>query len=204
MSLHLIIVWWICIIYSAACRWHSFTVLYPFRLKTGQLWIFFWWLCLNDLKTLHTHNISTSTLNKCLTFQCNVLCPVLNVCHCSLLLSGDYETSFSGLSGSHQMFPESTVFLTHSPPQWQKARKGQREGNCHSLSLKPSTERYLESNWWSLYCACLSATKLTKAYSNWDLLYRDRHLCNSPEQHTQKHTLYVNDFFSHSPPLTVF
>lgn len=98
--------------------------------------------------------------NKCLTFQCNVPHPFLNLD--VLPLSGDFETSFLGLSGS----PD--VSWTHrvpnslpSPVVKGKGKDAERESVVQSQW--PSRERYLESNWWNLVCVRLSATELIKA-----------------------------------------
>lgn len=141
---------------------------------------------------LHIHVIHLHP-NKCLTFQGNVPCPFLMLSCFRDILKLPFWVCLA-----HQMFPEPTVFLTHSPPQWLKAREGHREGICHSLSVKPSTERYLESNWWSLVCVplCYGAEQDTQQLGFTSAAETQRH---SSEQHTQKHTLYKHSFLSCSP-----
>lgn len=141
---------------------------------------------------LHIHVIHLHP-NKCLTFQGNVPCPFLTLSCFRDILKLPFWVCLA-----HQMFPEPTVFLTHSPPQWLKAREGHREGICHSLSVKPSTERYLESNWWSPVCVplCYGAEQDTQQLGFTSAAETQRH---SSEQHTQKHTLYKHSFLSCSP-----
>ena len=89
----------------------------------------------------------------------------------------------------NQMFPEPTVFITHSPPRYwkgkrrterQREREGEGEGLCHSLLVKPNThtERYLESKWASLL---QSWSRCSAAEIYFD--YKDRRLT-----HIETHT----------------